>query len=117
MDLNKQNSNFDDVPVEIITPGYNILRPPVPAPKKQVAFDKQISNDQPSFVKNNQDQYNSKDIENSNLNGMNYFVNQKNQKNIEENNDPDAWDPPSPPKYENIRKRQPVKWNKVLVYI
>ena len=90
-----------------------MMKPPIPAQRKQVGFEKPNNNEPVSFMKGGYDQYNSKDIENSNQNGMNYFVNQKNSKNIEETKDPDVWDPPSPPKYENTRKRQANKWNKV----
>lgn len=110
----RMKTHSDNMPVEIVTPDQNyMMKPPVPVPvqKKQPNFERFGGHEPFSHHKGGPDQYFGKDIDDYADNGNNYYVNNRNPKMFEEDKDPDIWDPPSPPKYENHRKREKTNWN------
>ena len=108
-------THAENMAVEIVTPDQNFIsKPPIPVPvqKKAPAFERFGGAEPFGHHKGGPDQYFGKDIDDFAEDGKNYYVNSRHPKHFEEEDkDPDVWDPPSPPKYENHRKRQPSKWN------
>lgn len=112
--LRRIKTNSENVPVEILTPEQSyMMKPPIPVPvaKKQPSFERFGGAEPFGHHKGGPDQYFGRDIDDFGDDGGNYFVNQRNPKIFQESKDPDIWDPPPMPKYENHRKRQPTKWN------
>lgn len=112
--MRRLKTNAEHIPVEIITPDQNyMMKPPIPMPiaKKQPSFERFGGAEPFGHHKGGPDQYFGKDIDDYADDGKNYFVNNRNPKYFQDDKDPEIWDPPSPPKYENHRKRQPTKWN------
>jgi katanin p60 ATPase-containing subunit A1 len=112
--MRRIKTNAENLPVEIVTPEQSyMMKPPIPLPvaKKQPSFERFGGAEPFGHHKSGPDQYYGKDIDDYADDGKNYFVNQRNPKYFQEEKDPEIWDPPSPPRYENYRKRQPTKWN------
>jgi len=112
--MRRLKTNSENMPVGITTPEQNyMMKPPVPLPvgNKQPSFERFGGAEPFGHHKGGPDQYYGKNIDDYADDGKNYFVNQKNSKNFQEDQDPDIWNPPSPPSYQNHRKRQQTKWN------
>ena len=107
-------TNTESTPVDLS--GYDnnfAMKPPLPLPVQRKApnFERFGGAEPFSHQKGEPYQYYGRDIDDYEEEGKNFFVNQRNKKYYDNDKDPDVWDPPSPPKYENYRKRQASKWN------